>query len=598
MARRPHVGDPVVLRCNFAHAGALPGRLPIQEQGSRRRSSSEVALLGLRRGTPQGQPCSDAPGAADAAGGQLTDPDASRDMLAQRMLWACTRAARACLAFAALVFVDVVVVVVGGGASRRNSGSSSGPTERGGSAPPDRRARGVKQQREGRGLTVLGGDAPLARQAQCMQGEKGCQGLPMWGGYAPPARQAPCVSTEMGRSARRGAWHSPGRQWWWWWLVVFCLLLPCNATRIECQDWHRCDADPLHDSGGPGGENQKCRDQHRVEAGSDGAARQCTASPPNGGGRVVAELKERQAQHREGAAAEELMSCGGTGIAVQLLARPGISTESARPRPCRRSTRERSARWAALQGRHRRLRPYAGVRVGEAHQPGPQERRLRLLSANVTSWHSGAPGLRAAQAQAWLLQEARVSGQELPWAQRQFRDFGMQLHAGPEEPGTGQCLLAAAHKPGTCHMRHVDMQAPTGVDAHRLQHVLLHLGPGQVVHVVQCYGRAKGSVSQEHNAQLCMAAVTWLQGYGAVPCLVVGDLNMDLAKSGLAAPLAMAGWRDLLHDAGPTSIHSSGTATRIDYVLATDRPYRWWRLPPSAGTLAFRPMQFCKLNCG
>ena len=56
--------------------------------------------------------------------------------------------------------------------------------------------------------------------------------------------------------------------------------------------------------------------------------------------------------------------------------------------------------------------------------------------------------------------------------------------------------------------------------------------------------------------------------HGYVPALLVGDFNLVLQGTGVETLLAMAGWSDVLARAGPTCLPSSGTPSRIDYVLA------------------------------
>jgi hypothetical protein len=107
-----------------------------------------------------------------------------------------------------------------------------------------------------------------------------------------------------------------------------------------------------------------------------------------------------------------------------------------------------------------------------------------------------------------------------------------------------------------------------------MQYAAVHLERKRALHIVQLYGLADGSrTSLDFNASLVLAAVAWLRPLGDVPMLVVGDFNLNIGKATIDAPLAMAGWVDVLAEAGPTCIPSNGAPSRIDYVLAS-RPAR------------------------
>ena len=58
----------------------------------------------------------------------------------------------------------------------------------------------------------------------------------------------------------------------------------------------------------------------------------------------------------------------------------------------------------------------------------------------------------------------------------------------------------------------------------------------------------------ERNESLILAALSWLRSLGDVPSLIVGDFNLALSKSSVEPVLAMAGWSDVLEQAGPTCI--------------------------------------------
>eukprot|EP00974_Lingulodinium_polyedra_P062827 6065524-Lingulodinium_polyedra.AAC.1 len=72
-----------------------------------------------------------------------------------------------------------------------------------------------------------------------------------------------------------------------------------------------------------------------------------------------------------------------------------------------------------------------------------------------------------------------------------------------------------------------------------------------------------------------MEAVAWLRSLGDVPALLVGDFNLSLDGSVAEGALAMAGWADLLREAGHTCFPSSGAPSRIDRALA-NAPARAW----------------------
>ncbi|CAK0847227.1 unnamed protein product, partial [Prorocentrum cordatum] len=132
----------------------------------------------------------------------------------------------------------------------------------------------------------------------------------------------------------------------------------------------------------------------------------------------------------------------------------------------------------------------------------------------------------------------------------------MRLHLGPEQDG--EHLLAAAHAPGSCSARAEAMSGLSGRHPGRLQHLALHLGGNRAVHLLNVYGYAGGRTDRERNADLILEGLEWLRGLGGAPALLVGDLNCNVAESGLEGLLGMAGWRDLLRLA----------LRALDYVLA------------------------------
>lgn len=87
------------------------------------------------------------------------------------------------------------------------------------------------------------------------------------------------------------------------------------------------------------------------------------------------------------------------------------------------------------------------------------------------------------------------------------------------------------------------------------------------MHVVHLYGWPGGQRDRERNQRLLLAAAEWLHSLGEVPGILIGDMNMPLEPSGLLGPLAMAGWRSVLGDAGCTCLPSHGQPSTIDHAL-------------------------------
>ncbi|CAK0862848.1 unnamed protein product [Prorocentrum cordatum] len=208
----------------------------------------------------------------------------------------------------------------------------------------------------------------------------------------------------------------------------------------------------------------------------------------------------------------------------------------------------------------------AAVDSASAVRPRARKRgrTVKVLAANVTRWSASWRGAMAAQAVVWCMQEARIPKLEAAAAAAAARARGMRLHLGPEQDG--EHLLAAAHAPGSCSARAEAMSGLSGRHPGRLQHLALHLGGNRAVHLV--YGYAGGRTDRGRNADLILEGLEWLRGLGGAPALLVGDLNCNVAESGLEGLLGMAGWRDLLAAAGPTCIPSDGAPSRLDYVLA------------------------------
>ena len=116
-------------------------------------------------------------------------------------------------------------------------------------------------------------------------------------------------------------------------------------------------------------------------------------------------------------------------------------------------------------------------------------------------------------------------------ATSEARQRGLRLHPGPAHEG--HHLLAAAHRPGACEVRAAPMEGLSGDHPGRLQHIAIFLGHGRVLHVLHCYGYAGGRADLERNTALVLEGLTWLQGLGGAPALLVGDLNCRLADTGL-----------------------------------------------------------------
>ena len=213
--------------------------------------------------------------------------------------------------------------------------------------------------------------------------------------------------------------------------------------------------------------------------------------------------------------------------------------------------------------------PWRGWRVGEAANPGPAG-RIRILSANVTRWSSAWRGLLAADADVWCVQEARVAPKDAAGAVAAAARRGYALQLGMPAEAQGSLLAVAHRRPGVAG-RAEPMRGVSGDAAPRLQHLAVHLGRKDALHVVNVYGYTGGARVAELNEMLLLEAVAWLQSLGDIPALIVGDLNLRLEGCGIDGALAMAGWTDLLGRAGATCMPSHGTPSRIDYVLASRR---------------------------
>ena len=200
--------------------------------------------------------------------------------------------------------------------------------------------------------------------------------------------------------------------------------------------------------------------------------------------------------------------------------------------------------------------------------PGPST--VKLLVANVTSWRASWTGLLAAGADVHCVQEARIPASEdiRTAAQGAASRRGLQLEPGCIEKDSDQHLLAFAWRRGKVSMRTHSIEGLQPEHIGRLQYAVMHLGRRQSLHIVQIYGHADGQQKDDNNEKLIMAAMAWLRSLGDVPAVIVGDFNLLLPGTGVASLLAMSGWCDVLADAGPTCLPSSGRPSRIDYILA------------------------------
>jgi len=211
--------------------------------------------------------------------------------------------------------------------------------------------------------------------------------------------------------------------------------------------------------------------------------------------------------------------------------------------------------------------PMRGVRIGEAAVPGPAT--MRILVANVTSWRASWKGLLAAGPDLICAQEARVLAELCEEVASDVGRRGYSLQYRME--CDGQHFLAFAHRRG-CHVRTCAVPLTVEQMGGRLQYAVVHCGSRCAFHVMQLYGHTDGPSVVALNEELLMAALSWLRSRGDVPALlIVGDFKMSLPGSSSEPLLAMAGWRDVLAEAGPTRLPSSGRLSRIDYVLA-NRP--------------------------
>lgn len=136
---------------------------------------------------------------------------------------------------------------------------------------------------------------------------------------------------------------------------------------------------------------------------------------------------------------------------------------------------------------------------------------------------------------------------------------GPIMHLG--RAGESQHFLAFVHRQGAHHLRVVNIPGLSSDQACRLQYAVVHLGKRRAIHTVQIYGHVDGPAA-------VVAAVSWLRSLGDVPALIVGDFNLPLGGTSVEPLLVMSGWLDVLCQAGPTCLSSSGALSRIDYVLA------------------------------
>lgn len=201
--------------------------------------------------------------------------------------------------------------------------------------------------------------------------------------------------------------------------------------------------------------------------------------------------------------------------------------------------------------------------------PGPQARRLKLWSANITAWSAAATTLLDGDADLCSLQEMHVAPCAAAGAQREAARKGWKLALGDAKQQDS--LLGFMHRERRLAARQIPMEGLAPEQQARIQLVAVFLGDHRVIHVLNLYGRPGGARDQDWNAQLVLAAVSWQRSLGQTPALLMGDLNLDLAESGLAGVLGLSGWTDLLQDAGETCLPSRGQARRLDYVLCNEQ---------------------------
>ncbi len=168
----------------------------------------------------------------------------------------------------------------------------------------------------------------------------------------------------------------------------------------------------------------------------------------------------------------------------------------------------------------------------------------------------------------YCVQEARVPSalDDVTQVEGAAKRRGVRLDWGADMDG--QHLLAFAHRSSGVYLRTAPVEGLSVEQAARMQYAVAHMGRSRALHVVQLYGYADGATKNEDNEHLVLLALAWLRSLGDVPALIVGDLNLVLRGSGVEPLLSMAGWHDILAQAGPTCLPSSGAPSRIDYVLA------------------------------
>jgi hypothetical protein len=183
-----------------------------------------------------------------------------------------------------------------------------------------------------------------------------------------------------------------------------------------------------------------------------------------------------------------------------------------------------------------------------------------VVAANVTSWRASA----AALATVGPGQEARLPpGPAGAAAVSAARRLGWVLSPGAAEGTTA--LLAAAAAPDLAVRVHA-LEGISAAQAPRAQALSDHGGGGAALRFAHCYGWVQGPC--DANADLAMAAWGWLASLGDVPAFLAGDFNLVLEGSPLAGALAMAGWRGVFAEAGPTCRPAAGQPSRVDYVFA------------------------------
>ena len=199
---------------------------------------------------------------------------------------------------------------------------------------------------------------------------------------------------------------------------------------------------------------------------------------------------------------------------------------------------------------------------GIVANPGPS---FTLLSANITSVEH-LPLLAAALCGdgVILVQEPRGTEVAADRVRSALRPFGVFA-----EPNLGKSqLVSCATRNGP--LRNFELALAPRI-GERVSHQAVGTGGG-TVHVLNVYapcGAGRGGEDTQQCEAILQAALLRAAEIGQVPCFIVGDFNQDPLPSGGAAALALAGWRGLGLELGPTTRPGGGrNGRRIDRVYA------------------------------